>query len=63
LKFSAFVFCFFCSLFFGTGTAGAAIVKWKSSVKVNAPIVESIMIGTKTQQGISFISRGRVIQE
>ncbi len=45
------------------GSGANFIVKWKSSVKVNAPIVESIMIGTKTQQGISFISRGRVIQE
>ncbi|MBW2709352.1 MAG: DUF3124 domain-containing protein [Deltaproteobacteria bacterium] len=45
------------------GSGANFIVKWKSSVKVNAPIVESIMISTKTQQGISFISRGRVIQE
>jgi hypothetical protein len=45
------------------GSGANFIVKWKSSVKVNAPIIESIMIGTKTQQGISFISRGRVIQE
>ncbi len=45
------------------GSGANFIVKWKSNVKVNAPIIESIMIGTKTQQGISFISRGRVIQE
>ena len=45
------------------GSGANFIVKWKSGVKVNAPIVESIMIGTKTQQGISFISRGRIIQE
>jgi len=45
------------------GSGANFIVKWKSSAKVNAPIIESIMIGTKTQQGISFISRGRVIQE
>jgi len=45
------------------GSGANFIVKWKSDVKVNAPIVESIMIGTKTQQGISFISRGRVIQQ
>ncbi|MCF8127924.1 MAG: DUF3124 domain-containing protein [Deltaproteobacteria bacterium] len=45
------------------GSGANFIVKWKSDVKVNAPIVESIMIGTKTQQGISFITRGRVIQE
>ena len=47
-----------------TGGSGASfIVKWKSDLKVNAPVIESIMIGTKTQQGISFTSRGRVIQD
>ena len=45
------------------GSGANFIVKWKSDVKINAPIIESIMIGTKTQQGISFISRGRVIHE
>jgi len=45
------------------GSGANFIVKWKSDVKVNAPIIQSIMIGTKTQQGISFISGGRVIQE
>ncbi len=45
------------------GSGANFIVKWKSGTKVNAPIIESIMIGTKTQQGISFISRGRAIQE
>lgn len=45
------------------GSGAKFLVKWKSDVKVNAPIIESIMIGTKTQQGISFISRGRVVHE
>ncbi|MFC1811640.1 DUF3124 domain-containing protein [Thermodesulfobacteriota bacterium] len=36
-------------------------ITWKSDKFVNPPIVESIMIGTQTQQGISFTSRGRVI--
>jgi hypothetical protein len=27
-----------------------------------APVVESVMIGTYTQQGISFTSRARVIE-
>jgi len=43
------------------GSGASFIVKWKSDVNVNAPITESVMIGTKTQQGISFTSRGRVI--
>ncbi len=45
------------------GSGANFIVKWKSDAEVNAPVIESIMIGTKTQQGISFISRGRVIQQ
>ena len=45
-----------------TGGSGANfIVEWKSGKPVNAPIVESVMIGTQGQQGISFTSRGRVI--
>jgi len=45
-----------------TGGSGANfIVEWKSDKLVNPPVVESIMIGTQTQQGISFTSRGRVI--
>jgi len=45
-----------------TGGSGANfIVEWTSDKLVNPPIVEAIMIGTQTQQGISFTSRGRVI--
>jgi hypothetical protein len=43
------------------GSGAAFIVKWESVQPVNTPIIESIMIGTQTQQGISFTSRGRVI--
>lgn len=45
------------------GSGANFIVKWSAPEMVNAPIIESIMIGTKTQQGISFISRGRVIRD
>ena len=45
-----------------TGGSGANfIVVWKSDKLVNPPIVESIMIGTKSSQGVSFTSRGRAI--
>ena len=45
-----------------TGGSGANfIVEWKSEDFVNTPIVESIMIGTQSSQGISFTSRGREI--
>jgi len=47
-----------------TGGLGAAfLVKWKSPTKVNEPIVEGIMAGTRSNQGISFISRGKVIKD
>ena len=44
------------------GGSGANFrVEWKSDQPVNPPIVESVMIGTQSQQGISFTSRGQVI--
>ncbi len=47
-----------------TGGSGANfIVKWKSEKKVNPPIIEAVMIGTQSGQGISFVSRGQVIEE
>lgn len=45
-----------------TGGSGANfIVEWKAEQMVNPPIVESVMIGAASQQGISFTSRGQVI--
>lgn len=43
------------------GSGANFMVEWKADKPVNPPIVESIMIGTQLQQGISFTSRGRVI--
>lgn len=43
------------------GSGANFIVEWQSDRLVNQPIIESIMIGTQTQQGISFTSRGREI--
>ncbi len=45
------------------GSGANFVVKWKADQTVNAPIIESIMIGTKAQRGISFTSRGQVIKE
>jgi len=45
------------------GSGANFIVKWESSAKVNPPIIESIMIGTQSKQGISFTSRGQVVEE
>lgn len=45
-----------------TGGSGANfIVEWVSDNLVNPPIVETIMIGTQRQQGVSFSSRGQPI--
>jgi len=44
------------------GSGANFIVKWKSEPEVNEPIIEGVMIGTKAQQGISFLSRGRSIR-
>jgi len=45
------------------GVGAAFLVRWKSQVAVNQPIMESVMISTRSQQGLSFISRGQVIAE
>ncbi len=45
------------------GSGANFIVKWNSDKPINPPIIESIMIGTQNQQGISFTSQGRVIVE
>ncbi len=43
------------------GSGAKFVVIWTASKPVVEPIIESVMIGTKLQQGISFLSRGRVI--
>jgi hypothetical protein len=45
------------------GSGAKFIVKWKSDKKINPPIIEAVMIGTQSGQGISFVSRGQVIEE
>ena len=45
----------------GGGSGANFIVKWTSATEINPPIIESIMIGTQSSQGISFTSRGRAI--
>lgn len=47
-----------------SGGAGASfVVRWRGDASMNEPVVESVMIGTANSQGISFTSRGVVIQE
>ena len=45
------------------GSGANFIVVWTSEQKVNPPIIEAVMIGTHSGQGISFLSRGQVIKE
>jgi hypothetical protein len=45
------------------GSGAKFIVKWEAVTPINEPIIEGIMIGTKMQQGISFVSRGQVVHE
>lgn len=46
-----------------TGGSGANfIVEWESDSPVNPPILETVMIGTQSQLGISFSSRGRAVE-
>ncbi len=44
------------------GSGAKFIVKWRSDKPVAEPLIESVMISTKTQQGISFTSRGVVLE-
>ncbi len=47
-----------------TGGSGANfVVRWVSGAPVSAPLIESVMISTKSSQGVSFTSRGQVIEE
>lgn len=46
-----------------SGGAGAAfIVEWVAQQDVSAPVIEAVMINTSLNQGLSFISPGRVIK-
>ena len=44
------------------GLGANFIVEWVAQTEVSQPVVEAVMIGTDFQQGISFISPGRVIK-
>jgi hypothetical protein len=39
------------------------IIRWKSGHEVSPPLMESVIIGTSGQQGISFSTRGQAIRE
>ncbi len=45
------------------GSGANFIVTWKSDIETTEPLIEAIMISTALQQGVSFSSRGQVIEE
>ena len=45
------------------GVGASFIVKWKSAERVNQPIVEAVMITRISQQGLSFVTNGRIIEQ
>lgn len=45
------------------GSGANFIVKWKSEKRVNQPIIQGIMLGMKSGQGVSFVCPGQVLIE
>lgn len=47
----------------GNGLGANFIVEWVAEQPVYEPVVEAVMIGTVSSQGISFVSPGRVVTQ
>lgn len=45
------------------GSGANFLVRWESASAINVPVVESVMIGAQSGQGISFTSQAREILE
>ncbi len=45
------------------GSGANFLVRWEAAAAMNVPVVESVMIGAQSGQGISFTSQAREIQE
>ncbi|MBE0585389.1 MAG: DUF3124 domain-containing protein [Desulfofustis sp.] len=43
------------------GSGANFVVVWQAAAPVNPPIIETVMIGTQSQLGISFTSRGQAL--
>jgi hypothetical protein len=44
------------------GSGANFIVAWKSAKRVNSPIIQAVHVSTRSGQGISFITSGKIIQ-
>ncbi len=45
------------------GVSASFLVEWLSEEKVTSPVVESVMVGTASTQGVSFTSSGRSLTD
>ena len=45
------------------GVSASFLVDWLSDERVDAPLVESVMVGAASTQGVSFTSRARVVSD
>lgn len=45
------------------GVGANFLVEWRSDAPIIPPVIEAVNISTSNQQGISFLSAGRVIEE
>jgi len=45
------------------GSGANFVVEWVAEQQISQPIIEAVMISTSSQQGISFVTAGRVVQE
>ncbi len=45
------------------GVGASFIVKWRSDKRVNQPVVEAVMISRVSQQGLSFVTHGHIIEQ
>lgn len=44
------------------GVGGSFVFEWEAPAGTADPVVEAVMIGASSQQGISFLSQGRVVR-
>lgn len=44
------------------GVGGSFVVEWQAAEVVTEPVIQAIMVGTDYQQGISFLTEGRVLE-
>lgn len=45
------------------GSGANFLVRWTAEAPLNPPLIEAVMIGTSSNQGVSFLSKGLVIGE